>query len=206
MLTTDQVASLLALRHESRSVEFKSAGPFSDKRLRSRVIRAILGMANLRDGGVILLGVSKTGELTSSGSVDLTEWANHDALAGAVSAYADPFVDVEVAVSMPFDDGSNIVVIDVKQFTEVPVVCRATLLDPDDSRKVLLRKGRCYVRTHAPVQTVEVPDSTYMRELLDLAVEQRLRRHLETTRKAGGIITIGAEDPYATQREEFGRE
>lgn len=53
----DQFVELLALGHEQQGVEFKGPGPRTDKYLQGKVLRAILGMANRRDGGHIIIGV-----------------------------------------------------------------------------------------------------------------------------------------------------
>ena len=77
---------------ERRGVEFKSAGPFSDIHLCARVTRAVLGMANRRDGGFVVLGVrDQDGVLTPTGlsPEELDTW-RYDDVAARVSSYADP--------------------------------------------------------------------------------------------------------------------
>src|SRR5688500_11792494 len=56
-MTDQEFAELLGLGYESRGVEFKPPGPRSDSYLLAAVARAALGMANLRDGGIIVIGV-----------------------------------------------------------------------------------------------------------------------------------------------------
>lgn len=59
-MTPDEFNEILALGHETSGVEFKGAGPRQGE-LEGRVIRAILGMSNRRDGGYVVLGVAEDG-------------------------------------------------------------------------------------------------------------------------------------------------
>ena len=56
-MTEQDFESLLALGHETNGVEFKGRGSRSDSAFLAGVIRAVLGMANRRDGGLVILGV-----------------------------------------------------------------------------------------------------------------------------------------------------
>jgi hypothetical protein len=57
-VTEEDFAKLLARGYESRGVEFKGPGIRTEKLFLARVVRAILGMANSRDGGTsrLILG------------------------------------------------------------------------------------------------------------------------------------------------------
>jgi DNA integrity scanning protein DisA with diadenylate cyclase activity len=56
-VTEQDFASLLALGHESNGVEFKGRGNRTNSGFLAVVIRAVLGMANRRDGGLVVIGV-----------------------------------------------------------------------------------------------------------------------------------------------------
>lgn len=60
-MTNQEFASYLALNHELQGVEFKGPGPRSDKQLFAKVVRAVLGIANRRDGGLLIIGVDDKG-------------------------------------------------------------------------------------------------------------------------------------------------
>jgi hypothetical protein len=53
--TEREFAELLARGYELRGVEFKGPGARSTPEYTARVVRAALGMANLRDGGLVIL-------------------------------------------------------------------------------------------------------------------------------------------------------
>ena len=60
-MTDEDFIRIMELRHELSGVEFKGPGPISNRRLVAQVIRAILGMSNRRDGGIVIIGVEDSG-------------------------------------------------------------------------------------------------------------------------------------------------
>src|SRR4051794_37370297 len=96
MASTEQliarVTALLSLGHEARGFEVKGPGLAKGAFL-AMVVRAALGLGNLRDGGLILVGVDDE-NLRAMGP-GLTEeqaqsWMSYDDLSDAFAAYADP--------------------------------------------------------------------------------------------------------------------
>lgn len=168
-MRTQEFRELLSLGHETTGAEFKAPGPRTDKNLLAKVTRAILALSNRRNGGRVIVGVDDDGQsLTATGiaAADLDTW-RHEDVSGAISAYADPFVTLHTA-HVQFE-GKDFVVIDVEEFEEVPVVCKRSYPD-------VLRDGACYIRRRGRIESSEIPNSSEMRELLDLATEKSLRR------------------------------
>ncbi|GAI18933.1 unnamed protein product, partial [marine sediment metagenome] len=56
-MTDEEFAAILTLDYELPGIEFKGPGLASDKHLFARVAKAVLGMANRRDGGRVIIGV-----------------------------------------------------------------------------------------------------------------------------------------------------
>ncbi|HEX6087328.1 MAG TPA: ATP-binding protein [Thermoanaerobaculia bacterium] len=56
----DRVHAALDTCIESQSVDFKQSAPWNA--LEHKIIRTALAMANLRDGGIIIIGVSESGD------------------------------------------------------------------------------------------------------------------------------------------------
>lgn len=177
---------LVALKHELPGVECKPPGPGTDKKLQAWVIRAILGMANRRDGGLVIIGVEDS--LTSLKPVgisaaDLTSWERYDDLASSVAEYADPSINFEAEIHEY--SGNKFVLIIVEEFEDFPVLCKKDY-------SAILRKGACYVRSRRKPETIEIPSQEDMRDLLDLATEKRLRKFV-TLAKTAGIEIQGSE-------------
>src|SRR2546430_14638500 len=83
---------------ESEDVDFKESADW--KTLMWGITHSALGMGNLRDGGIIVVGVSQRAEswaLTGITSVHLGTY-DVDVLAAHVNAYVSPYVDLDVVV------------------------------------------------------------------------------------------------------------
>jgi hypothetical protein len=177
-MTGEEFQQIISLQHELHGVEFKRPGPRSDGHLLAKVARAFLGMANRRDGGVVVIGVAEVAnqlQLVGVNSADLTTWS-YDAVAAGIAPYADPKIDFELEIHQHL--GASYVVLVVKEFDDIPVLCARDYQGE-------LRKGGLYVRTRRQPETTEVPSQTEMRELLDLATEKRVRSFLATAQRVG---------------------
>lgn len=174
MITDKQLQTILAFGSEQRGVEFKRSGSLQNAAYRARVIRAILGMANRRDGGLVILGVDDDDPLGSAG-VDasiVAEWTVYDDVADQVARYADPGIEFLLAVVIR--ESSSFVVVEVHEFQDHPVICKMPC--QSENGQVILRRGAIYIRpTTGKIETREIANSVEMRELLDLAREKRLR-------------------------------
>ena len=57
-MTSEELRELIAVGYETRGVEFKGPGARTEIAFLTRVVRALLGMANRRDGGTVISGVN----------------------------------------------------------------------------------------------------------------------------------------------------
>jgi len=171
---------ILAFGREQHGVEFKRGGSRkTDKRLLAKVIRAVLSMANRRDGGRVIVGVAEdnVGNLISNGILeeDLQSW-KHDNLADSVAEYADPSVSFETEIFV--FEGKNFLLIEVDEFEDIPVICKKDFEN-------VLRSGACYVRARRKPETVEIPTQADMRDLLDLAIDKGVRKFVSRAERSG---------------------
>lgn len=190
-MTDQEFAELLALNYERRGVEFKGPGPRSDRQLFAKVVRAVLGMANRRDGGLVIIGVKDSrGVLTPVGlnDADLATW-KYDDVADAIAAYADPSVSFELEIRK--HKKKKYIVLHVQVFEDIPVLCKKDYPS-------VLRAGACYVRSRRKPETTEIPSQADMRDLLDLATEKRLRWFVAQAR-AAGLLSLVEITPPADQ-------
>jgi hypothetical protein len=183
-MTPEEFDELLAFGREQHHVEFKPPGPRDDKDLWPRVARAVMAMANRRDGGMVIIGVKEDAarEPDPVGIPDAQRatW-RHDDIADALAALADPPIEFETEVLSW--QGRHFVVLGVREFSETPVVCKRSR--QDTKGKVILQEGKCYVRSRRKPESTEVGTSADMRDLLDLAAEKRLRRFFALSERAG---------------------
>jgi len=190
---------ILAFGREQRGVEFKRGGSRkTDKRLLVKVIRAIISMANRRNGGRVLIGVEEgeNGNLIPSGVTDddLQSW-NYDNLADSIAEYADPSASFEIEFLTV--DGKNIVVVEVDEFEDIPVICKKNYDN-------VLRSGACYVRPRRKPETVDIPTHVDMRDLLELAVDKGVRSFIRRADRAG--LKLSTEDIKPSDTELFDKQ
>ena len=195
-MTDEEFVQLLALGRELGDLEFKGPGPRSDRQLFAQVVRAMLGMANRRGGGTVVIGVQDDeGSLHPVGvdEPDLATW-QYDGVADALAEYADPSVSFDLEFKA--HDGRTYVVFEVAEFDDVPVLCKRAYSD-------VLRSGACYVRPRRKPETSEIPTQAEMRDLLDLATDKGVQRFLARAQRTGMISFIGA---APDDRERFGEQ
>ncbi len=179
-----RIALALGRCQEQPWLDFKESQPWLE--LRWRLIKTIMGMANLRDGGLVLIGVAErenTWELTGIQQDHLNSF-DVDCIIDQLGKYASPQVVVDIVVH-DHDDAKCYLAFHVHQFNDVPVVCRNN--SPDDVKlKDRLSAGDIYVRpTSGTPRTEKVTDAARLHDLLELAAEFRARKMLEVGRRIG---------------------
>lgn len=194
----DRISLALSRCQEQPWLDFKESQPWLT--LRWRLLKTIMGMANLRDGGLILIGVGEKGtswELTGIDPAHLTTF-DCDDIIDQLSKYASPQISVDIVLH-DHDDGKRFLAIHVHQFDESPVVCRNN--SPDDLKpKDRLSAGDVYVRPSiGKPQTVRVTDAARLHDLLELAAEFRARRMLEVGKRVGMVPAEAAATKYEAE-------
>ena len=181
-MTSDELRELIAVGHETRGVEFKGPGARTDTAFLARVIRALLGMANRRDGGIVVLGVNDDHHNLAPVGLDVGElrsWASDEG-ADAIARYADPSIAFQLDT---VDMGAmDFVVFHVDEFDDVPILCKRDYPN-------VLRSGACYVRSKRKPETSEIPAHEDFRALLELATDKSLAKYVGTAERAGvGLV------------------
>lgn len=176
---------------EFRNLDFKASHEL-DKNAKIELTKDLLAFSNIPDGGRIIVGVKenkkdldgKRFELTGIEPEHLVTWT-HDNLADTARNYADPFVEFEFE-TVPVDEGVCIV-IKIREFEEIPVICKQRFGDT-------LRSGAIYTRTCGKRESAEARSQTEIREILNMATEKNIRKFIGTTMKVGLPLTLGPTD------------
>lgn len=185
MLTAEELQAALSVGHESRGLEFKGPGSSTDKYFLAKVARAALSMANLRDGGYVVIGIDDANPaamLPGLNAEELESWSNFDDVSARLARYCDPPVGFQLA-TLTVSRTVQVAVLHIQEFPDIPHLCARAY-------EGVLRDGALYVRSHRMPETAEVASSVEMRELLDLATEKRLRAFVETTERAGLRLSV----------------
>lgn len=171
-----KVKGILDTPNERRAVEFKPSLPWrriddsATGHKLQEVIRSILGMSNIRDGGLIILGIEKdrvTGNYTLKGMQRRhLQTYDSDHIYQIIRNFSTPESKFEV-INVEFK-GMFFIIFDVQAFLFSPVICV--------NKKVNIRKlenSVIYIRNHKP-ETKKITEPSEMQELINLAVEREL--------------------------------
>lgn len=195
MVTSAEVEEILSLGHELRSFEAKGPGELSDKAYCAKVARAAMAMGNLRDGGMVCLGIddSQLSSMTPGlSSQQMNDWSDYDNVSDALSRYSDPPVAFRT-VPLRLSNGMSVVVLEVTEFDQVPHICKKDY--PNE-----LQSGTTYVRPRGKPQSLAIPNAAEARELLDLAITKGVREFVRRLGQAGlSLGTVESVDD-ATRR------
>ena len=193
-MNLDPVAlrQLVEFGQERRGVEFKASTDWTT--YASKFTKAIMAMANKRDGGVIIVGWD-----ASAGAHGILpeheSTFDIDTIQPHVNRYAAPYVEV---VLQPFEvAGTHFLAIGAEEFRDIPVICQR------DSTDGVLKRGRVYVRSFRTVETTEVQTPEDSRDLLELATDKGVERFVRRAARVGVDVTQGE---AARSRQAFDEE
>ncbi|MGA2324418.1 MAG: ATP-binding protein [Sedimentisphaerales bacterium] len=182
-----RVDAAFQLLQESRAVDFKQSVKWEDYKI--KFAETIMAMSNLRDGGIVIIGVSEeNGEWKLKGITD-QDLATYDPdnMIDFVNKYASPVANFNVVRHEM--DGTNFLIMSVREFESEPVICKR------DHNKDL-RNGAIYIRPLGKPETRAIQNAEEMRELLDIAVEKKMRR------LAGQMQYIYGQTPPTQQQDQ----
>ncbi len=194
-MTDDEFRNIIYYGRELRNIEYKESLDWNDNDHKAKIVKCLLALSNLMDGGYLVLGV-EDGSYKPVGMKDEDyELLAQDDIADHVKNYADPYLEFEL--DKIIDDGKMFAVFKVFAFEEVPVLCKKPFPN-------VLRKGAIYTRSKTgKPETIEVPSHVEMREIVNTAVEKGIRLLLEKTKRVGISLSMDNTDD-AKYDEELG--
>ncbi len=184
-MTTQELEEKLEGQAETPNTEFKQAVEWNV----DLFVKDILAITNVRDGGVIIIGV-EDGTFVRQGLTDAQiATFSEEKIRDQLAEYADPYVSLRV--SFPKDvDGKQYVVIEISQFEELPVICKK------DGRDV--NRGVIYYRTKSGrPQSAPIRNSFDMRDLVLLATV----RNLQKMREVGFTVESPDQQQFTSELE-----
>lgn len=188
MLSAAEIEESLRFEHERRGFELKGPGRRDELDFFVKVVRAVLGLGNLRDGGHVVIGIDDKDPASLGPGLaeeELESWITYDEVARGLAVYADPPIGFEIG-AVELSSGATVVVIEVAEFADLPHICQKAY----EGR---LRQGAIYVRPRKVPETSEIASHVEMRELIDLAIEKGLRAYIATAERAGVELRGGAD-------------
>lgn len=176
----EQIRALLEAKSETPNRDYKQSLTWNRENRESclEVIKDILAMANTRDGGKIVFGVEDgTFDFIglSQSDYDSFDVTNVNQL---LHEFADPkFMS---SVIKRIIDGKRVVVIDVPEFKEIPIICKAVA--HNKAGKVVLIKGGVYIRTEK-CSSEPISSADEMRSILGIGITRKSDELLGLIRK-----------------------
>ena len=182
---------LISHGREERNLEYKQSMSWTNIATKVKIAKSAMAMANISDGGYIVIGVRKNGEVYEPEGIQKNhaDSFNQDEVMLWINEYADPYV--ELTVYLAEIAGKTFIVIQVQEFDQMPVVCKRNCED--------LKRGDIFTRSRRKYETARVGSQNEMREIIDLAVDKQIRR----LRSRGLITPVPTISPTEGDRKAF---
>lgn len=165
---------------EQRNCEFKRGILWDDGDTKHKIVKAILSMSNLRDGGYIIIGVDKTDNVGGYQLTGMTkQMANsydYDKIIEIANSCSRSNINIQFKQFS--NDDKFFVVIQVSEFNNIPTICSKNYRD-------ILQAGRIYGRPSRKPESSDNLSVEDMEEIIELAVEKRFRRQQTFSERVG---------------------
>ena len=186
-MNNQEFIELINHGREERNLEYKGDISWNDEDTRASITKTVLAMSNISDGGIIVIGVHKSGEEYLPNGISDNNYSSfkQDDLSSFINEYADPYV--ELTLTQIEHNSKKFVIIQIQQFTELPVICKK-----DGLRN--LKRGGIYTRPRRKIESTFIPSQVEMRELIEHAVEIQIIKRMNFFRVAGVDIKETGDD------------
>lgn len=198
-LLHERVVAALDLCQESQAIDFKESAPWEN--LAARIIKTCIGMGNLRDGGIVVIGVSERGDSWDLNGIQDEHRGTYDVdnIVDAVNKYSSPSITLDI-VLVQHRDGKQYLAIRAREFSETPFVCKKD--GPAKAGGGLhFYAGDFLIRPPGKAQTRKIMSAEEMDDLLELAAEKTARRMLSFGKKVGLVPKLSDADQFQKERD-----
>lgn len=157
---------------EGLNIDLKQAIAWDDLAREEKccLVKDFLAMANTKDGGKLIIGRRDSdGALDGLSEDQVAKW-DQTKVNDFLRNYADP--PFAVAVRKLTVDGHRIILLDVPEYQETPILCSRNAHSSQGQSRQLLKSGTLYVRTERATSE-SISNSQEMREFLNRAVRRR---------------------------------
>lgn len=165
---------------ETRSVEYKRNAPWA-RTTKHRIARAMIAMANLRDGGYIIVGMEQKddGSFDKVGVTENTyDTYKLDDMKNYLKSHVEPMIKVEL--EKPEIDGLKFIGIKVAGLYEFPHICTK-------SEGTNLERGVIYIRSTGAEGCIRLTDLEENKNIIDACAEVQFNKFVDNLKKSGLI-------------------
>ena len=182
-MNAKELIELVSTSGEQRGIEIKQSIAWTDESAKIRITKTILGMSNIRGGGMAIIGFVQK----SDGTFDPVGMTNshftsfvYDDLSEFVAKYADQYAIF--TLDKISGSGKDFILIRISEFESTPVICKRNYQVGKINE---LEAGAMYTRTRRKPETSKVMTSADLREILELASEKEARQLFERASAIG---------------------
>lgn len=194
-MSEKEIADIIEYPNEERHLEFK--GPISwNNDIRAKITKSIIALANLKDGGWIVIGKEEHSDRTFR-LIGLTqeeyESFDSDNVHAFVYQRTEPPVNFQI-IKKEYNN-KKFVLIRVKEFDEVPIICKKGYGE-------IIHAGKIYVRSKGKPESIAIPSDAEMRELIENAIDKGVSSFVQRLQRTG-IWAPKEQTQKTTDEEEF---
>ncbi|HQG57959.1 MAG TPA: ATP-binding protein [Candidatus Dojkabacteria bacterium] len=164
----------LTRSHEQRNLEYKDSFSWdkSISDIQARTIRAIISMANIPDGGKVIIGIKeKNSNIVYTGLTQIQKdtFKDIDKIKSQIDGYIHQYVDFDIYVTQDEKDSNKwFVIIDVKEAKEYPLLTKKELkLTFGDHTEKYIESNVIYSRSLAGDNSSEKISQNELNEILN---------------------------------------
>lgn len=183
---TDSLKEIIRLGEERVNVEYKGKMSWNQGSTNTKILKAMMAMANNRDGGVIVIGV----ENSHFNPVGLEQAEfdsyDYDTIARFANSRTQPVIDFVLNKGkITEDDGEEklFVVIQVQETEELPIVSTSqALCNPSGGThlgNIDIRDGAVYIRSKSPVESRELVGHREWKDFVKLLLDRNQRKLID---------------------------
>lgn len=165
-MTTQELEQLIEVQTETQNLDFKADMPWSPQDM----AKDFIAMANVRDGGTIVIGVNEVDESflgTGVSAVNVKTYST-DIMRDKLGRYMDPLPDFRVFTPLDLQ-GRKYVVIKISPFKDVPVISKT------DIQGKLKGQTIYYRNTNKRVESAPVANSNDLRDIIEAAAVKMMQ-------------------------------
>lgn len=174
-MPTEEFRLLVEAGHETRHIEFKQPFRWNDDNsvyLREKVIKAILGFSNTKDGGNIVIGITEDfdhhPQLVGLSGEEIQSFS-YESIKGQIDSFGTSIISFEIKEAE--DKNKHFIVINVSDFEELPIICKK-----DSQTKDVMRRGDIYCRLLSGNISTDKATEKEMREIIEMATDKGDRK------------------------------
>ncbi|QJD96140.1 ATP-binding protein [Mucilaginibacter robiniae] len=189
-MTTQELEQLIEVQTETQNLDFKADMPWNPQDM----AKDFIAMANVRDGGTIVIGVNEVGDSfigTGVSAANIKTYST-DIMRDKLARYMDPLPDFRVFTPLDLRD-RKYVVIKISPFKDVPVISRT------DIQGKLKGQTIYYRNTNKRVESAPVANSNDLRDIIEAAAVKMMQ-----IRRSAGFI-LAEFEPVKTEKTEHTR-